>query len=352
MGSGNEGRKDSLGRADVHGLALLTWVWALLALLVTPMLLAALVWQSADWGGGLSLVIPDPWKPEFTRTLALLSGGPLVIWTMGTLSLVAIWLAMSAKPICTARDAGRAAWLWPRGHREAGWEGASRLACVGATAAAILLVGIAASLLTLVSGSVPGAPDVAGFGEAELWLSLFSAAFVEEAIHRGVLLTLPVWLLMRAGSRGLERSTIWQGGLLERGWSLEAACVLLLSAALFASAHVPQYGGWKWWPTFFSGLALGWLALRAGLAASVLAHALVNVSVFHLAWMTAALPISAGSWCLLVSLFTVGLLWQVVPVALSIARWELANVRRDLFAPRKDDQISRAVPPEVAHGEE
>ena len=352
MGSGNESRKDSLGRADVHGLALLTWVWALLALLVTPMLLAALVWQSADWGGGVSLVIPDPWKPEFTRTLALLSGGPLVLWTMATLSLVAIWLAMSAKPICTARDAGRAAWLWPRGYREANWKGASRLACVGATAAAILLVGIAASLLTLVSGSVPGAPDVSGFGEAELWLSLFSAAFVEEAIHRGVLLTLPVWLLMQASSGRVSRTTIWRGGLLERGWSLEAAGVLLLSAALFASAHVPQYGGWKWWPTFFSGLALGWLALRAGLAASVLAHALVNVSVFHLAWMTAALPISAGSWCLLVSLFTVGLLWQVVPVALSITRWELANVRRDLFAPRKDDQKSRAVPSEIAHGEE
>ena len=183
-------------------------------------------------------------------------------------------------------------------------------------------------------------------------MSLFSAAFVEEAIHRGVLLTLPLWLLMRAGSRGLARSTIWRGGLLERGWSLEAAGVLLLSAALFASAHVPQYGGWKWWPTFFSGLALGWLALRAGLAAAVLAHALVNVSVFHLAWMTAALPISAGSWCLLVSLLTVGLLWQVVPVALSITRWELANVRGDLFAPRKDDQRSRAVAAEIAHGEE
>mgnify|MGYP000005797403 FL=1 len=352
MGSGSEGGKDSLGRADVHGLALLTWAWALLALLVTPMLLAVLVWQSADWGEGVALVIPDPWKPEWTRTLALLSGGPLVLWTMATLSLVAVWLATSANSISTARDAGRAAWLWPRGRPEAGWQGATELASVGATAAVILLVGIAASLLTLVSGSVPGAPDVAGFGEAELWLSLFSAAFVEEAIHRGVLLTLPVWLLMRAGSRGLERSTIWRGGLLERGWSLEAASVLLLSAALFASAHVPQYGGWKWLPTFFSGLALGWLALRAGLAAAVLAHALVNVSVFHLAWMTAALPISAGSWCLLVSLFTVGLLWQVVPVALSIARWELANVRRDLFAPRKDDQRTRGVPPEIAHGEE
>ena len=158
MGSGSEHGKDVLGRADAHSLALLTWVWALLALLVTPMLLAAFVWQSADWGEGVALVIPDPWKPEWTRTLALLSGGPLVLWTMATLSLVAIWLATSAKSISTARDAGRAAWLWPRGHQGAGWQGAGRLACVGATAAAILLVGIAASLLTLVSGSVPGHP--------------------------------------------------------------------------------------------------------------------------------------------------------------------------------------------------
>jgi len=86
---------------------------------------------------------------------------------MATLSLVAVWLATSANSISTARDAGRAAWLWPRGRPEAGWQGATELASVGTTAAVILLVGIAASLLTLVSGSVPGAPDVAGFGEAD-----------------------------------------------------------------------------------------------------------------------------------------------------------------------------------------
>ena len=348
MSSGSEDEMDALGRADVHGLAQLTWAWSLLALLVTPGLLATMIWQSDDWGEGVALVIPDPWNPDWTRTLTLLSGGPLMLWTIATLSLVAIWLSKSAKTIGTTRDAGKAAWLWSRDYEKSDWKGAPGLACVGAAAAAILLVGVAASLLTLVFGGILDAPDVSGMGDAELWLSLFSAAFVEEAIHRGVLLTLPIWLLMRAGATGLDQSAIWRGGLLDRGWSLETAGALVLSAALFASAHIPQYGGWKWWPTFFAGMALGWLALRVGLAAAVLAHALVNVSVFHLAWMTAALPISAGSWCLLVSLFTVGLLWQVVPVAFSILRWELSAIRNDLFVPRH----AHSAPLEIAHGEE
>ena len=48
--------------------------------------------------------------------------------------------------------------------------------------------------------------------------------------------------------------------------------VLFASAAIFGLAHQPGWGWWKVGPTFVAGLGFGYLFLRHGIGASVLAH--------------------------------------------------------------------------------
>ena len=66
------------------------------------------------------------------------------------------------------------------------------------------------------------------------------------------------------------------GGALRRTSPREAHiaawAVLLASSAVFGAAHAPGWGWWKVLPSFVAGLAFGYLFLRHGVTAAVLAH--------------------------------------------------------------------------------
>jgi hypothetical protein len=66
------------------------------------------------------------------------------------------------------------------------------------------------------------------------------------------------------------------GGVLRRDSPKEAHVAawafLFASAAIFGLAHLPGWGWWKVVPTFVAGLGFGYLFLRHGLGAAILAH--------------------------------------------------------------------------------
>ncbi len=78
------------------------------------------------------------------------------------------------------------------------------------------------------------------------------------------------------------------GGVVRRSSSKETLlaswALLVASSALFGLAHLPGWGLWKVFPSFVGGLAFGYLFLRHGVAAAILAH-FVNNYAFSLIWM-------------------------------------------------------------------
>lgn len=83
---------------------------------------------------------------------------------------------------------------------------------------------------------------------------------------------------------------------------LAAWAVLLGSAAIFGFAHAPSWGLWKVVPSFVAGLAFGYLFLRHGVTAAILAH-FVNDYASSLLFMGAG----GDSVTILVGLLFLGL---------------------------------------------
>jgi CAAX prenyl protease-like protein len=103
-------------------------------------------------------------------------------------------------------------------------------------------------------------------------MALGSVALRFLEVNRGTASRLP-----GSGSRYIAGA--WRylfGGVLRRGSSKEAHVAawafLVGSAAIFGLAHVPGWGWWKAVPTFVAGLGFGYLFLRHGIGAAILAH--------------------------------------------------------------------------------
>lgn len=147
-------------------------------------------------------------------------------------------------------------------------------------------------------GITPEPPSI--IREFPDWYNLYSlvnAAVWEEVATRLLLIGLPMALgsfairlgqvltsfhpYQGGGVRYLAGSLRYILGGMVRGNSPRAARVMgatliLISAALFGYAHVPSWGAWKFVDAFVAGLALGYLFLRRGIAASILFHFSVN----------------------------------------------------------------------------
>ena len=134
--------------------------------------------------------------------------------------------------------------------------------------------------------------------DRNVWVYLYellNASVYEEVVFRVLLMGAPlafgslvarVLELNRSGGSGrgqpgagryLTGSLRYLVGGNLRGTStkealLAAWAVLLGSAAIFGFAHAPSWGLWKVVPSFVAGLAFGYLFLRHGFTAAILAH--------------------------------------------------------------------------------
>jgi hypothetical protein len=125
----------------------------------------------------------------------------------------------------------------------------------------------------LVLGLLGINPTVPSTNEQDLWKILYSyarAGVWEEIVARLLLIGIPL-LAVHSITRKREG---WKKYLFGGGFKIGRAEVifLLLSSAVFATAHVFTWDAYKILPTFVGGLAFGYLFLRFGLYAAVMIH--------------------------------------------------------------------------------
>jgi len=153
------------------------------------------------------------------------------------------------------------------------------------------------------------------------------------------------------GSAGRYIGGAWRylfGGVLRRNSPKEAHVAawafLFASSAIFGLAHAPGWGSWKVIPSMVAGLGFGYLFLRHGVGAAILAH-FVNDYALSLAYE------GVGGTALeaLISLLFLGLAiagagflaWYVIDA------WRHLNVLFERFRPRAQ---AAAMPPPSSFG--
>jgi len=138
---------------------------------------------------------------------------------------------------------------------------------------ATLLVAFAVNAFARAFGQEPAVP--ASFENEPFGATLIALAHAsvwEELVTRVLLLGVPL-LAIHAAARGRLEARPHQY-LLGGRFALEgpALALLLFQAAVFSAAHIPGWDPWKIPGTFVTGMALGFLFLRYGIAACVLLH--------------------------------------------------------------------------------
>ncbi len=115
-------------------------------------------------------------------------------------------------------------------------------------------------------------PQTPGIGEMPLWvqmMQLLHASVYEEIITRTLFLGLPVFLIYTFQGEKISPLRVFGG--LGKITPVETVFILI-SASIFAVAHVPAWNVWKIAPTFVGGLLLGYLYIKYGIHASILLH--------------------------------------------------------------------------------
>ncbi len=154
---------------------------------------------------------------------------------------------------------------------------------------AVTFVQVAIILLLAAIGPPPSSPITVTAGNVwDLLFELANASVYEELVFRALLIGVPLaigslalraglgrrWTPERTSARHSLRYLV--GGNLRTTSSREsllAAWILLFgSSALFGLAHAPGWGWWKVVPAMVAGLGFGYLFLRHGVGAAIIAH--------------------------------------------------------------------------------
>src|SRR6267143_1751149 len=161
---------------------------------------------------------------------------------------------------------------------------------------AVTFFQIAFILLVIVAGINPTSPINIDNRNAWVWLfDLANAGVYEELVFRVLLIGVPMAIGSIAlrtiegtrregnwkspGSAGRHVAGGWRylfGGVVRRNAPKETLVAswafLIASATIFGLAHAPGWGWWKALPAAVAGLGFGYLFLRHGIGAAILAH--------------------------------------------------------------------------------
>ncbi len=154
---------------------------------------------------------------------------------------------------------------------------------------AVTFVQVAIILLLEAIGPPPSSPISPTTGNT--WVLLFelaNASVYEELVFRALLIGVPLAIGSLAFNAGMARRWTPGGTSFKRSLrylpggnlrktssreSLLAAWVLLFaSSTVFGLAHAPGWGWWKVVPAMVAGLGFGYLFLRHGIGAAIIAH--------------------------------------------------------------------------------
>jgi len=136
-----------------------------------------------------------------------------------------------------------------------------------------MYISISMMLILLVTavGYDPAVPDDP-VEEWMLWFALLEASVWEEVLCRVLMIGVPLMLF----GMYMKQNDSWKLLFGHSEINRFSVVLIILSAAIFAAAHI---GGWdlfKVIPTFVCGLALGYLFVRYGLYAAIMLHFLVD----------------------------------------------------------------------------
>ncbi len=159
------------------------------------------------------------------------------------------------------------------------------------------------AVLVAASAAIGAAQELAGVGiepppagsDLERFLGITAAPLAEEIGFRVMLIGIPMYLFFSgagASARSFLRA-LWhpRAELGARG-SRAAAAMIVLTAALFGASHVASGDGWgagKLAQATASGLILGWVYYRYGLAPALVVHWAANYFLYAHALLVAEL---------------------------------------------------------------
>jgi len=139
---------------------------------------------------------------------------------------------------------------------------------------AVLTMNAGYYLLIGLFGVDPSSGGSEGSALWELLYSLLRASVWEEVVCRILYIGLPLAVVYAIKGKAAPYGRFILGGGFQFGtWE---KVFLLLSASIFALAHVFSWDVYKVLPTFVAGLALGYLFLKYGVYASIMLHFLVD----------------------------------------------------------------------------
>ncbi len=133
-----------------------------------------------------------------------------------------------------------------------------------------IFFGMVVVYILFLIGYVPYTPP--GLGKMSVWMQMLAflhASFYEEVITRTIFLGIPVFLVYFFSGKKVSPLRILGG--YGKITSVEAVFIII-SAGIFATAHIPAWDVWKVVPTFVGGLVLGYLYIKYGIYASIMVH--------------------------------------------------------------------------------
>jgi len=127
------------------------------------------------------------------------------------------------------------------------------------------------NIFLMASGNTPTVPPSAGPYWAD-WYSFLNATVWEEVLCRIGMIGVPLAVI----GLMLKEKGSWKRLFGRCEMDRTAVVLILISAAIFAYAHLDGWDVFKIAPTFVGGLALGYLFVRFGIHAAIMLHFLIN----------------------------------------------------------------------------
>jgi len=232
----------------------------------------------------------------------------------------------------------------------------SSWATVGQLWMATLFLQFALALLLNAPDDLPTSPSYPSwYGE---YFLLQQASVHEELVTRVMFIGIPMAFVALALAAREGRGGVWKAFLKILGGGVDrdaprpvlamALFTLAFSSVLFGLAHVPAWGPWKFGPTLFAGLAMGYVFLRHGLAAAILFHFVNDYFVASILLVQDNLAGVLLLGLLLLVILAIGAVFFILYLVYSINLLTAVLRRLGVVAPRPEPVPQAYAPPVYA----
>jgi len=137
--------------------------------------------------------------------------------------------------------------------------------------AAVISMNLIFNMILMSTGNEPAIPDM-DVPQWALMYSVLNAAVWEEVLCRVLMIGAPMMLI----GLMINREGSWKCLFGRFEMNSAAVAFIFISAVVFSYAHLSGWDIFKLFPTFVSGLALGYLFVKYGIHAAIMLHFIIN----------------------------------------------------------------------------